>query len=94
MEDTNTVQVKIPLDLIESQDIYIISSCPNVNEKLKIIGLIIDVSISTRELRNVIFGYLLLNYEIELIIPINGHTNLKVKHMTIEKHTGRYICLG
>ena len=94
MEDNNTIQVEIPLELIKSQDIYIISSGVNVTENLKIIGLIIDVSISTRELRNVIFDELLVNDEIELIIPINGYTYLKVNHMTIEKHTGRYIVWG
>lgn len=94
MEDNNTIQVEIPLELIKSQDIYLISRYVNVTENLKTIGLIIDVSISTRELRNFIFDGLLLNDEIELIIPINGYTYLKVNHMTIEKHTGRYIVWG
>ena len=80
MEDNNTIQVEIPLELIKSQDIYIISSGVNVTENLKIIGLIIDVSISTRDLRNVIFDELLVNDEIELIIPINRYNYLKVNH--------------
>ena len=94
MEDNKTLQVKIPLELIKSQDIYIISSGTNVTDELKIIGLIIDISISTRELRNIIFDRLLVNDEFELIIPINGYTNLKANHMTIEIHTGCYIVWG
>lgn len=94
MEDNITIQVEIPLEFIKSQYIYIISSGVNVTENLNIIGLIIDVSISTRDLRNVIFDELLVNDEIELIIPINGYTYLKVNHMTIEKRTGRYIVWG
>lgn len=93
MEDNNILQVEAPLGLIKNQDIYVIGSCDGIGY-LKIIGLIIDVSNSTRELRNTIFDSLLVNEEIELILPINGYTHLKVNHMTIEKHTGRYIVWG
>lgn len=94
MKDDNILQIEVPLDLIKNQDIYTIGSCVSVVDYLKIVGLIIDVSNSTRELRNTIFDGLLIDGEIELIIPINGYTCLKVNHMTIEKHTGRYIVWG
>lgn len=93
MENNNILQVEIPLDLIKNQDIYLISSCDGIGY-LKIIGLIVDVSNSTREFRNNLFDRLLVNDEIELIIPINGYTHLRVNHMTIDKHTGRYTVWG
>ena len=91
MKDDDILQIVIPLDLIKNQDIYVIGSCVSVVEHLKIVGLIINVSNSTRELRNTIFDALLLDGEIELIIPINGYTHLRVNHMTM---AGRCIVWG
>lgn len=89
-------QINVPLDLIKNQDIYVISSyASNVDyDYLKIVGLIVDVNASTSKFRNTIFDELLVNNEIELILPINGYTHLRVNHMTIDKHTGRYIVWG
>lgn len=96
MNGDYVLQLNVPLDLIKNQDIYLISSCAsNVEyEYLKIIGLIVDVNGSTSKFRDTIYNELLVNNEIELIIPINGHTHLRVNHMTIDKHTGRYTVWG
>lgn len=93
MEDNNTLRFEVPLDLIKNQDIYVIGSCDSIGY-LKIIGLIVDISKSTREFRITLSDRLSVNDEIELIIPINGYTYLKVNHMAIDIHTGRYIVWG
>lgn len=96
MNSDFVLQINVPLDLIKKQDIYVISSyASNVKyDYLKIVGLIVDINASTSKFRNTIFDALLVNNEIELILPINVHTYLRVNHMTIDKHTGRYIVWG
>ena len=88
------LQLEVPMDLIKNQDIYVISSYTNSDESLKMVGLIVSVNSSTRKFRNTISRELLRDNEIELIIPISGDTHLRVNHMTIDKHTGRYTVWG
>lgn len=94
MDGDYVLQLEVPSDLIFNQDVYIISSCANVNGNLKLIGLIVDVNPSTRKFRHTIANELLRDNEVELIIPINGYTNLRVNHMTMDNHTGRYTVWG
>ena len=88
------LQLEVPMDLFKNQDIYVISSYTNEVENLKMVGLVVSVNSSTRKFRNTISRELLRDNEIELIIPINGDTHLRVNHMTIDKHTGRYTVWG
>lgn len=88
------LQLEVPLDLIKSKDIYVVGSYSNNAENLKIVGLVVSVNASTRKFRNTISREILRDNEIELIIPINGDTHLRVNHMTIDKHTGRYTVWG
>lgn len=94
MNSDYVLQLNVPLDLIKNQDIYVIGSCVSDVEYLKIIGLIVDVNGSTSEFRHTISRELIRHNEIELIIPINGYTHLRINHMTIDIHTGRYIVWG
>lgn len=93
MDGDLVLQLEVPLGLIKNQDIYVIGSCDGIGY-LKIVGLSVSVNTSTRKFRNAISRELLRDNEVELILPINGYTHLRVNHMTIDKHTGRYTVWG
>lgn len=94
MDGDLVLQLKVPLDLIKNQDIYVIGSYTNSVENLKMVGLVVSVNTSTSEFRHIISRVLSIDNEVELIIPINGYTRLRVNHMAIDKHTGRYTVWG
>lgn len=96
MDGELILQLEVPLNLIKNQDIYIInSSVSGVDyDYLKIIGLIVDVNGSTSKFRDTISRELSRDNEVELIMPINGYAHLRINHMTMDKHTGRYIVWG
>lgn len=75
------LQLELPSELVKNQDVYIISSCVNSTEDLKIIGLIVNTNTSTAELRNTIDRELLRDNEVELIIPISGNPHLRINRM-------------
>lgn len=75
------LQLELPSELVKNQDVYIISSCVDATEDLKVIGLIVNTNTSTAELRNTIDRELLRDNEVELIIPISGNPHLRVNCM-------------
>lgn len=80
MDGELVLQLEVPLELVKNQDVYIIGSCDDIGY-LKIIGLIVNINTSTEKLRNTITRELLRDNEVELIIPINGYTHLRINHM-------------
>lgn len=93
MDGDLVLQLNVPLDLVKNQDVYFIGSCDGIGY-LKIVGLIVSVNTATSEFRYTISRELSRDNEVELILPINGYTHLRVNHMTIDKHTGRYTVWG
>lgn len=94
MDGDLVLQLEVPLELIKNQDVYVIGSYANENENLKIVGLIVSVNTSTRKFRNTISSELSRDNEVEIVIPIGGNPHLRINHMTIDKHTGRYTVWG
>lgn len=94
MDGDLVLQLEVPLDLIKNQDVYVICSYTNEDEDLKIVGLIVSINTSTSEFRHIISRELSRDNEVELILPTNGGTHLRINHMTIDKHTGRYTVWG
>ena len=93
MDGDLVLQLNVPLDLVKNQDVYFIGSCDGIGY-LKIVGLIVSVNTATSEFRHTISRELSKGNEVKLILPINGYTHLRVNHMTIDKHTGRYTVWG
>lgn len=94
MDGDLVLQLEVPLELIKNQDVYVIGSYANTNENLKIVGLIVSVNTTTSEFRHIISRELSRDNEVELITPIDGNPHLRINHMTIDKHTGRYTVWG
>lgn len=81
MDGDLVLLLEVPLDLVKNQDVYVIGSCIDVTENLKIIGLIVNRNTSTEKLRNTIDRELLRGNEVELIVPISGNPHLRVNCM-------------